>query len=74
MCGFTPSGLGYLGARNEPPPTGTVVLTWEALEEIVGLLEGGQSISFASGMAGVAAVENVEDLWADLAAALVAVS
>ncbi len=30
--------------------------TWEALEEIVGLLEGGQSISFASGMAGVAAV------------------
>ena len=30
--------------------------TWEALEEIVGLLEGGQSIAFASGMAGVAAV------------------
>lgn len=30
--------------------------TWEALEEIVGLLEGGQAVAFASGMAGVAAV------------------
>jgi cystathionine gamma-synthase len=30
--------------------------TWEALEEIVGRLEGGQSVAFASGMAGVAAV------------------
>ena len=30
--------------------------TWEALEEIVGLLEGGQSVAFASGMAGIAAV------------------
>lgn len=32
--------------------------TWEALEEIVGLLEGGQAVAFASGMAGVAAVFN----------------
>src|SRR5512134_2038981 len=29
---------------------------WEALEEIVGGLEGGVSVSFASGMAGIAAV------------------
>src|SRR2546426_9295735 len=28
---------------------------WEALEEIVGGLEGGSSVSFASGMAGAAA-------------------
>jgi cystathionine gamma-synthase len=30
--------------------------TWEALEEIVGGLEGGSSVSFASGMAGIAAI------------------
>ena len=29
---------------------------WEALEEIIGGLEGGSSISFASGMAGIAAI------------------
>src|SRR5258708_28177181 len=29
--------------------------SWEALEEIVGGLEGGSSVSFASGMAGLAA-------------------
>src|SRR6202047_3908746 len=29
---------------------------WEALEEIVGGLEGGSSVSFASGMAGSAAI------------------
>jgi cystathionine gamma-synthase len=29
---------------------------WEALEEIVGGLEGGSSVSFASGMAGIAAI------------------
>lgn len=29
---------------------------WEALEEVVGGLEGGSSVSFASGMAGIAAV------------------
>ena len=29
---------------------------WEALEEIVGGLEGGSSVAFASGMAGIAAV------------------
>lgn len=29
---------------------------WEALEELVGGLEGGSSVSFASGMAGIAAV------------------
>ena len=37
-------------ARDDGTPT------WEALEEIVGLLEGGQSVAFASGMAGVAAI------------------
>ncbi len=37
-------------ARDDGTPT------WEALEEIVGLLEGGHSVAFASGMAGVAAV------------------
>lgn len=30
--------------------------TWEALEEIVGGLEGGESVAFASGMAAIAAV------------------
>jgi cystathionine beta-lyase/cystathionine gamma-synthase len=30
--------------------------TWEALEEIVGGLEGGEAVAFASGMAAVAAV------------------
>src|SRR6266849_9151682 len=30
--------------------------TWEALEEIVGGLEGGDAVAFASGMAAVAAV------------------
>jgi cystathionine gamma-synthase len=30
--------------------------SWEALEEIVGGLEGGASVSFASGMAGIAAI------------------
>ncbi len=30
--------------------------TWEALEEIVGRLEGGHTVAFSSGMAGVAAV------------------
>jgi cystathionine gamma-synthase len=29
---------------------------WEALEEMVGGLEGGSSVSFASGMAGIAAI------------------
>ena len=37
-------------ARGDGTPTS------EALEEIVGLLEAGQSVAFASGMAGVAAV------------------
>lgn len=30
--------------------------TWEALEDLVGRLEGGRAVAFASGMAGVAAV------------------
>src|ERR1700722_9321376 len=30
--------------------------SWEALEEIVGGLEGGSSVSFSSGMAGIAAI------------------
>ena len=37
-------------ARDDSTPT------WEALEEIVGLLEEGESVAFASGMAGIAAV------------------
>jgi cystathionine gamma-synthase len=37
-------------ARDDGSPT------WEALEELVGLLEGGRAVAFASGMAGVAAV------------------
>jgi cystathionine gamma-synthase len=37
-------------ARDDGTPT------WEALEEIVGRLEEGQSVAFASGMAGIAAV------------------
>jgi len=37
-------------ARDDGTPT------WEALEQIVGALEGGESVAFASGMAGIAAV------------------
>jgi cystathionine gamma-synthase len=37
-------------ARDDGTPT------WEALEEIVGLLEGAQAVAFSSGMAGVAAI------------------
>ena len=37
-------------ARDDGTPT------WEALEEIVGLLEAGRAVAFASGMAGVAAI------------------
>jgi len=37
-------------ARDDGTPT------WEALEEIVGVLEDGNSVAFASGMAGIAAV------------------
>ncbi len=37
-------------ARDDGTPT------WEALEEIVGLLDGGHAVAFASGMAGIAAV------------------
>lgn len=43
-------GREHAYARND----GTA--TWEALEEIVGGLEGGQAVAFASGMAAVAAV------------------
>lgn len=42
------SGRGY--ARDDGTPT------WEALEEIVGGLEGGKAVAFASGMAAIAAV------------------
>jgi cystathionine gamma-synthase len=37
-------------ARDDSTPS------WEALEEIIGVLEGGRSVAFSSGMAGVAAV------------------
>ncbi len=43
-------GQGRAYARNDGTPT------WEALEEIVGGLESGQAVAFASGMAAVAAV------------------
>jgi cystathionine gamma-synthase len=42
------------GARSYARDEGTP--TWEALEEIVGGLEGGRALAFASGMAAVAAV------------------
>jgi cystathionine gamma-synthase len=37
-------------ARDDGTPT------WEALEDVVGVMEGGHSVAFASGMAGIAAV------------------
>jgi cystathionine gamma-synthase len=43
-------GEGRAYARDDATPT------WEALEEIVGHLEGGHAVAFASGMAAVAAV------------------
>jgi cystathionine gamma-synthase len=43
-------GEGRAYARDDATPT------WEALEEIVGHLEGGDAVAFASGMAAVAAV------------------
>ncbi len=43
-------GTGRDYARNEGTPT------WEALEEVVGGLESGQAVAFASGMAAIAAV------------------
>jgi cystathionine gamma-synthase len=42
------AGRGY--SRNDGTPT------WEALEEVVGGLEGGRSVAFASGIAAIAAV------------------
>lgn len=43
-------GAGRAYSRDDGTPT------WEALEEIVGLLDGGHAVAFASGMAGIAAV------------------
>ncbi|OUM97911.1 MAG: cystathionine gamma-synthase [Firmicutes bacterium ZCTH02-B6] len=43
-------GGGRVYARDEGTPT------WEALEEIVGGLEGGRAVAFSSGMAAIAAV------------------
>ena len=43
-------GGGKVYARDDGTPT------WEALEEIVGGLEGGRAVAFASGMAAIAAV------------------
>lgn len=43
-------GAGRAYSRDDGTPG------WEALEEIVGGLEGGSSVAFASGMAGIAAV------------------
>jgi cystathionine gamma-synthase len=43
-------GSGRAYARDDGTPT------WEALEEIVGGLEGGRALAFASGMAAIAAV------------------
>ena len=47
---FVHSGVGHGYSRTDGTPT------WEALEEIVGGLEGGKATAFASGMAAVAAV------------------
>lgn len=44
------SGSGRLYARDQSTPT------WEAFEELLGGLEGGAAVAFASGMAAVAAV------------------
>lgn len=43
-------GTGRDYARNDGTPT------WEALEEVIGGLEGGRSVAFASGMAPIAAL------------------
>ena len=43
-------GDGRAYARDDGTPT------WEALEEIIGGMEGGEAIAFASGMAGIAAI------------------
>ena len=43
-------GSGRAYARDDGTPG------WEALEDIVGRLEGGRSVAFASGMAGIAAI------------------
>src|SRR5450755_4739620 len=43
-------GEGRVYSRDDGTPG------WEALEEITGGLEGGSSLAFASGMAGIAAV------------------
>lgn len=43
-------GEGRAYSRDDGTPS------WEALEEIVGGLEGGSSVAFASGMAGIAAI------------------
>ncbi|QXD16468.1 PLP-dependent transferase [Rhodocaloribacter litoris] len=43
-------GSGREYARDDGTPT------WEALEEIIGGLEGGKAVAFASGMAAIAAV------------------
>jgi cystathionine gamma-synthase len=43
-------GAGRAYSRDDATPT------WEALEDVVGRLEGGQAVAFASGMAAVAAV------------------
>jgi cystathionine gamma-synthase len=43
-------GTGRSYSRGDGTPT------WEALEDIIGRLEGGRALAFASGMAGVAAI------------------
>lgn len=55
-----PASNFVLGAERRPGDRGysrdTGTPTWDALEEIVGGLEGGSAVSFASGMGAVAAV------------------
>jgi len=48
------SNFSFGGAREYSRNESTA--TWEALEEIIGGLEGGESVAFSSGMAAVAAV------------------
>lgn len=48
--GPSPASSGREYARDDGTPT------WEALEEVIGELEGGQAVAFSSGMAAAAAV------------------
>ena len=56
-------GAGKVYSREDSTPT------WNALEELVGGLEGGESVAFASGMAAAAAVFELLDTGSEIAIA-----